>query len=339
MISFLVSVLDGPLIQRASSVTTTTFEPVDVDVQVNVMNTLLPANFSGYELMFDDGTFTPMFRNISRASAKRGGIPLSIDTSGKNTTCVFKLPDPGFDVSCTEESSKKELINSVTENTLWTVLDGESTITMKSAQVFGIHFSFYDDFAFNRHTKINVSVSFKQDPTCAGRMFQRNCTLRPAMVQYPVILRDGVATVDDWRLGQNETLEMTRISDGDAAFVEPEGFFARSRDVSLDPFEIARAMGAPVLQDGSSNSRIDIALSDLRCEEFRYGEVLSKISDPWAGADHSHRSDPDTNSHELLQYDTRSDGETTDDAVVDQKPRLGLDRAERVGSIRQGVLY
>ncbi|KAK7963585.1 hypothetical protein PG988_010559 [Apiospora saccharicola] len=117
------------------------------------------------------------------------------------------------------------------------------------------------------------------------------------------------------------------------------GWHRLGRDVSLDPFEISRAMGAPVLQDGSSNSRIDIALSDLRREEFRYGEVLSKISDPWAGADHSHGSDPDTSSHELLQYDTRSDGETTDNAMVDQKPRLGLDRAERVGSIRQGALY
>lgn len=95
MISFAVSVLDGPLIQRASSVTTTTFQPVDVDVQVNVMNTLLPTNFSGLEYLLDTGTFSAILRNISRAYAKREDIPLSINSCGKNTTCVFELQDQG----------------------------------------------------------------------------------------------------------------------------------------------------------------------------------------------------------------------------------------------------
>ncbi|KAK7936043.1 hypothetical protein PG985_001538 [Apiospora marii] len=478
ILSFAVSVLDGPLIQRASSVTTTTFQSVDVDVEVNVMDRLLPASFSAWELHLGDGTFSPMFRNISRAFTKREEIQFSIDTCGRNTTCVFKLPGPGFDVNCSEEFIRYDFMNFAKETDPIMDSNGIAPDAFYYPQVFGIQFSSDNKWSINEPTRITVTASFKRDSACVGRMLRRSCTLRPAMVQYPVILKGGVATIDDWRSGQNETLDITQVSDGDkvidggptgpfsgsmlggmliflrnlytsnvtllltsisnnslpliaeiyatdqSAFnyfnsdistygncsmtwgdpttdivntarelmfrsmvayseynrsaVAPRqlrvsqtrsantykshyeylgitvacmslqalvisymlyGWHRLGRDVSLNPFEIARAMGATVLQDGSSNSRIDVALSHLRREQFRYGEVLPETSDPWAGVDHSQGSDPETSSHELLQHDTRSESETADDAVVDQKPRLGLDRAERVGSIRRGVLY
>ncbi|KAK7984564.1 hypothetical protein PG989_011966 [Apiospora arundinis] len=58
------------------------------------------------------------------------------------------------------------------------------------------------------------------------------------------------------------------------------GWHRLGRDMSLDAFEIARVMGAPLLQDGSSNSSIDGALSQLRRDRFRYGELVSEQDDP-----------------------------------------------------------
>lgn len=381
-------------------------------------------------------------------------------------------------MNCTERFINYDFTESATESARFTM--GSTTVitpTMDYQQVFGIHLSFYGEWSFVRHTRIHATVIFKEDSACTGRMLQRNCTLRPAVVQYPIILRDGVATVDAWRLGQNETLEVKQLSDEDVPTRQSDGPFSGSmlgginillrniytsnvtwlfspmwkntlphvsdvstegqsainyinsdtstygscnmtwgdptadivntarelmfrsmvaysehnrsavaprplrvrrtrsantykshykylgitvacmalqamvisymlygwhrlgRDVSLDTFEIARAMGAPVLQGGSSSSRIDVALSELRRDRFRYGERRPETKTPWAGADRNRKSDYETGSHELLEYATRSDSQVDDGGVGKKPPRLGLDRAERVGSIRQGVLY
>ncbi|KAK8065135.1 hypothetical protein PG997_011882 [Apiospora hydei] len=90
------------------------------------------------------------------------------------------------------------------------------------------------------------------------------------------------------------------------------GWHRLGRDVSLDAFEIARAMGAPALQDASSNSRIDVALSRLRRDKFRYGELVSETSvDSWTGADQSQGIGQGTSSHDYVFVTVESDLDPT----------------------------
>ncbi|KAK7973046.1 hypothetical protein PG988_007180 [Apiospora saccharicola] len=466
IISLAVSVLDGPLIQRASSIVATTYQPVDLNVKINISSALFPANFSGYAGAFiGPDLLTPVFGNVSRAYANRESISLDIDVCRTNTTCVFNLPAPGFDVQCTEEAINYDFrsIGAASPN--------------NNVTVFNTSLYFGGREEFEDFSRINITALAKGDPACTGRMMQRNCVLRLATVRYPVTVSDGVATLDAWRMGQNETLDiatdpqahsheqlhgygtlyegsvgaggfqtmlggiyfvlgalyastvslrvatMTSVpfiltatgqsasnyltsdistysnctmtwddpttdivntarelmfrsaiaySDYNRSAVVPQelqvrqtkvagayksnyeylaitiacmvlqalviaymlyGWHRLGRDVSLDPFELARAMGAPLLQVGSSNSSIDAALTRLRRERFQYGELM-----PEARASVKQSQTKHSEAISSVQYDTPGEGRM-DSTVVEQKPQLGFDRAERVRGIRPGIMY
>ncbi|KAJ8121013.1 hypothetical protein ONZ43_g2429 [Nemania bipapillata] len=54
------------------------------------------------------------------------------------------------------------------------------------------------------------------------------------------------------------------------------GWQALGRDVSLDTFEISKALGAPVLQEAGSNSTVDEILKVAGKKNLRYGELIGK---------------------------------------------------------------
>ncbi|KAK8113353.1 hypothetical protein PG984_013879 [Apiospora sp. TS-2023a] len=457
--SIAVSILDGPLIQRASTISTTTYQPVEIEARVDVTNGLLPANFSSY-VGSRGGTdlLMPVFRDVSRAYANRDDIRLSLDDCKTNTTCTFRLPAAGFDFGCTEQRLGYDFdrIFDVGSNREMTVFN----TTLKFGGSYG---------------NITITSLLKPDAECAGQFVKRTCDFRLATVEYPVTITDGVATLENWHLGQNETLETTTwqnggydtlwtgsmgsgggqtmlggvfdtleslysssvllytsvmtsvpyllvikgqsasnyltsdfstysnctmtwddpttdlintarelmfrsaiaYSDYNRSAVVPQelkirqtkvgsayhshynffgitiacmalqgllvsymlcGWHRLGREVSLDAFEIARAMRAPLLQDESSNSRIDEALLQLQHTKFRYGELVPENSETWASRDQSQRDGNEAISHELLQYDSLEEGQMGNPGSG-QKPRLGLDRAEHVRTIRLGVPY
>ncbi|KAK7967956.1 uncharacterized protein PG986_002233 [Apiospora aurea] len=204
ILSFAVSILSGPLIQRASSVTGITLQPVDIDVGINVLDGsfpdhALPANFSGWQDQFYKRyLFTPLFRDVSRGYANCENITLSIDACTTNTTCAFKLPAPGFDVDCAER-----LIPYNFNNLAAVSLNNNITVFNTS-----LYFGARTDF--ENYTTIRTTALFKSDPTCDGQMLQRECTLRLATVRYPVTVSDGIVILEKWRGESNETLKITQ---------------------------------------------------------------------------------------------------------------------------------
>ncbi|KAL1855518.1 hypothetical protein Plec18170_004238 [Paecilomyces lecythidis] len=195
LVSLAVSVIDGPLIQKASTVTTRTHQPTDVDMSINVSNASFPANFSAYGVGPD--LLTPLFGKVSRAYSNREDIALPIDGCNANTTCTFTLPAPGFDVSCTENPVSynfSELAAGTRENNITT---------------FKVNIDFGASETFDSFSTINTTALYKPDAACSGHMMQRKCMLRLATVRYPVIVSNGTATLKDLQLDRNDTIEIT----------------------------------------------------------------------------------------------------------------------------------
>ncbi|KAH6896742.1 hypothetical protein B0T10DRAFT_544170 [Thelonectria olida] len=469
VVSLIVSVIDGPLIQKASSVTTKTYQPFDADVSVRVSNEPLPADFSAYGV--GPELLTPLFGNVSRAYSNREDIELLIDGCNENVTCALTLPAPGFDVSCTETHvayNFSQLAAGARKNNYTTFQVG---IDFGASQTF-------EDFS-----TINVTSLYKPNAACIGDMVRRKCSLRLATVRYPIAVSNGTATLKNWQLGQNDTIELTSFpkkyanygydyiytgsyaaggfmsmlggiayvvddlyassvnlrlatmtftpytltATGQAASnyitsdistygncsmtwedpttdfvntvrelmlrsaiaysaynssaVEPQqlsvqqtkvaaayqshykwlgitiacmvvqvlvifflllGWHHLGRDVSLDAFDIARALGAPTLQVGSSNSGISEGLAPLRHVKFRYGEILpgdvdsSVVSDGSQG--HVRQSSQDASPDELARF-VEPKGIQEPKVQTEPRLRLGLDQERRIRDIRPGVLY
>ncbi|TFB02768.1 hypothetical protein CCMA1212_005501 [Trichoderma ghanense] len=117
------------------------------------------------------------------------------------------------------------------------------------------------------------------------------------------------------------------------------GWQKLGRQVSLDPFEIAKAMGAPLLNHGSSNSSANQILDLLGDRRVKYGELVDgepKISGesmyPRNGYTEVNSSDPDAAGPGYMS------AQGTDLSMASRKT-LAIDVVERVLEVRPGVRY
>ncbi|EOO04013.1 hypothetical protein UCRPA7_612 [Phaeoacremonium minimum UCRPA7] len=132
-----------------------------------------------------------------------------------------------------------------------------------------------------------------------------------------------------------------------AIFLLLFGWHKLGREVSLDHFEVARTLGAPLLQQGSSNNTIGDCLNDLKDVRLRYGEIAVEGTGP----DVAHQA-PEQMGHGYEEKTTRSTTYPTAQADVEMADplqpnssrrfahkRLGLREEGQVGSIRAGTFY
>ncbi|KAK0766505.1 hypothetical protein N5P37_000230 [Trichoderma harzianum] len=116
------------------------------------------------------------------------------------------------------------------------------------------------------------------------------------------------------------------------------GWHKLGREVSLDPFEIAKAMGAPLLNHGSSNSSADQILDLLGSRKVKYGELVDgepKVSGetvvPKNGYTRVDSSDPDIAIGPLQAQNT--------ELSLNTRKTLGLAVVDQVQPVRLGVHY
>ncbi|KAM0426520.1 hypothetical protein ACHAPT_008212 [Fusarium lateritium] len=111
------------------------------------------------------------------------------------------------------------------------------------------------------------------------------------------------------------------------------------REVSLDAFEVARALGAPLLQGGSSNSDIHKGLSPLRRHRLRYGEIVSVIdrvqTSNHEAAQQSYGKFASNEGVQLIGSETGYELQSQSG----ERPKLGLGLEEQIGDLRPDVLY
>ncbi|KAI1087196.1 hypothetical protein F5B19DRAFT_497602 [Rostrohypoxylon terebratum] len=202
VVSLVVSILDGPLIQKASVITPKTYVYPDQRVTAYISNASLPGNFSGYGGMSLTTTLlTPLFSNVSRAYSNRDDIILPLDGCGTNSTCDFTLSAPGFDVNCTESSVPYNFTHL-----------GSADPNNNNITTFNVSFAFGGlTSEVGRYNSINTTSWYKTDGACIGSITKRECVLSLATVRYSVSISNGITTLQNWQLGQNDTIEITKF--------------------------------------------------------------------------------------------------------------------------------
>ncbi|EPE05829.1 hypothetical protein F503_08360 [Ophiostoma piceae UAMH 11346] len=205
VIALIVTIIDGPIIQKASNVVVKTRDPTLGLVAATVLDGYLPANFSAYGTSATPDLLTPMFSNVSLAYQNRDPIRMPISAcSGGNTTCSLSFPGLGFDVYCNESTKAYDFaeLGSATRN--------NNVTTFSVATEYGASES-TEDFL-----SIRLTSSYKPDGACAGNLVKRSCSLRLSTVNYPMSVTNGTAVIEPWDVNRNDTIAWSDISEDDA---------------------------------------------------------------------------------------------------------------------------
>ena len=203
LVALAVSIVDGPILQRASSTMAKTIGPVDVTVQLSVANSLLPSTYSGFTVIgsvAEDTMLLPGFQGVSKAYARQVPISLPYQGCDPTATCALVVPGPGLDFSCTDSITPYNFRNLAQA--------GNSNITPMEINV-----THYASQTVELMSTINVTTVYKPDPACIGDLIRRQCILRLAMVGYPITLTNNTAVLSQWRPWQNESTSIPSFSD------------------------------------------------------------------------------------------------------------------------------
>lgn len=116
------------------------------------------------------------------------------------------------------------------------------------------------------------------------------------------------------------------------------GWEKLGREVSRDPFEIAKAMGAPLLNHGSSNTSAPQILDTLGSKRVRYGELVDvgmgisqESAVPKRGYNLVESQDPDFAMEYISSQHTP--------ASLNRRKTLGIAVTEHVQPVQPGVHY
>lgn len=174
--------VNGPLLQRASTVTSQT-----VQAQVPLLVSIAPELPNGYT-----GTITgrghavallsPAFTSVMRDYTNRQDIKMN--NTGCNGVCYATLKGAGFAVNCSESTVPYTLEGGTTDNQInWVAVNGTN--------VFTSNFTYW----YTAPNDITLAVSFKRAKTCTGDINIKKCTLRAATVEYPVMFQNDTVTL------------------------------------------------------------------------------------------------------------------------------------------------
>ncbi|KAI2615514.1 hypothetical protein GGR54DRAFT_632171 [Hypoxylon sp. NC1633] len=211
LIAIVVSVADGPILQRASTTGLLTLSQTSTNVTVFVSPELLPANFSSWSGVADElSLLTPVFSNVSKAYASHDDITLPYSGCDGTGFCNLTMTGPGFDTFCNESSVPYDYLH------LSAAIPEHNNIT-----AFQIDFQFGAHRTAAEYGTVNFTVLYKPDPACIGQFVRRWCSMRLATVKYPITISNGTAVLEPWERLQNETIELTRLDTTSRGDIDP----------------------------------------------------------------------------------------------------------------------
>jgi hypothetical protein len=182
-----ISPINGPLLQRASRVAI-----VYVQSGLTLSIALAPRVPTGYTGIIEGRGYTPSFfmqdfTPVVNSFYDRLAIQI------KNTSCIgtcsMTVVGAGFAVNCSSYETNFNLTIYAPPNTTY---NSNQSLVTEGVDLFQstINWSPYDPG--NLHT----AVQFKPDATCnISRLIVRNCTLRPATVQYNAVIDGNQSTI------------------------------------------------------------------------------------------------------------------------------------------------
>lgn len=210
IITTLVAV-DGPLLQRSSSVITiSTLRNTTITAQLSTKD--IPYGYSGVIPVrsFNPTSLTHEFGQIVNAYQSRNDIQLN--ATGCQGVCHTRVVAPGFDERCIEGTTPYNLTFQLTPG---------GGFTPSEENVGSIIFSRETEAEFN------ASVKYKDDSACIGVLHTVDCSFRLATVSYPITIANNTATLHP--AGANDSLSISPVrSEGGsiaAQFSTAGGFY------------------------------------------------------------------------------------------------------------------
>ncbi|KAL9630974.1 MAG: hypothetical protein Q9164_006141 [Protoblastenia rupestris] len=185
--SILVAIgpINGPLLQRASLVA---FGKITQPVQMEIcVAQSLPDGYTGYlnGRARMPALLTPEFTKV--VSAANTNEAIKVSSTGCSGECATSVRGAGFAITC--ETSTASFSLTPSDNT-----DGNYTSQEAIAvgtQAFGSRVR----WSSTSPETIRTELQYKSTPPCDSDLQLRNCTMRAATVQYPVIVNGNTSTI------------------------------------------------------------------------------------------------------------------------------------------------
>jgi hypothetical protein len=173
--------VNGPLLQRSTVVKEqTVIAPRNLTVPVALE---FPGGYTGdiAGRLYRPGSLSAGFIEVMRRHSNSQSI--NITNSGCQGTCKGKLQSAGYEIRCTNESMPFTI-------DLQAEWDKNSTTYQMTP--------FKSNFTFSQTEEyiLNFTATFKGESACASNWTISQCTLRPATIEYPILLSNDTITLD-----------------------------------------------------------------------------------------------------------------------------------------------
>ncbi|KAN0095144.1 hypothetical protein V8E51_015855 [Hyaloscypha variabilis] len=185
-----IVVIDGPLLQKATSSTTQSLAS-QANITVQISPNSLPVGYTAV-MTGHSGTVFPKFdfiQDVMTGFNSRTAIQLNY--TGCNGVCNTTLQAAGFDVHCSH-STQPYNVSEYDAGTSYGM--GSTNITFNGDGYDGL---------------IRVKTAYKSTPGCIGNLVVSDCQYNIAQVNYPVLLSNG--TVDLLPAGANDTIKVWQL--------------------------------------------------------------------------------------------------------------------------------
>ncbi|KAL9622883.1 MAG: hypothetical protein Q9160_002809 [Pyrenula sp. 1 TL-2023] len=172
--------VNGPLLQRASKVAVT-----GSNLAANIKVPITPEipfgwtgyiSGRGYQVSFLNGNFTPVAQKFQNKQ------PIDMRDTGCRGICTANVVGSGFAANCSQDTIAYDLVPQILSN---------GTIDVTTEAVQGVS-GFLTMFEWSNGAPGNITlkVQYKNKEACTGDLIVKQCSLRAATVEYPVII-DG----------------------------------------------------------------------------------------------------------------------------------------------------
>jgi len=187
-----IVVIDGPLLQKATSSTTRPLAS-QANITVQISPNPLPLGYTAL-MTGHSGTIFPKLdfvQQVMQGFNNRTAIPLNY--TGCNGVCNTTLQAAGFDVHCSHSTQPYNISET----------DAGTTYEMGSTNI--THNNNLDDGL------IRVETAFKSTPGCIGNLVIAHCQYNIAQVNYPVQVSNGTVELLPRPTDANDTIKVWQL--------------------------------------------------------------------------------------------------------------------------------
>lgn len=224
-LSTLIVLIDGPLLQRASTISQSTRRfPVNLTVPMSPTPFIVGATGYLVDRERNPSLYTELFSTVLQQY--NGRQPITLPEFGCKGKCELMVEAPGFDIDCSSWNSPYRLM-STSELVQWIGNDSyhgpaqvqsmfamNVTFSLEANRLWaelrsyrtGVHVPQNDDWSEFPWNTIMLSSMIKSNPGGNGSLTWRTCILREALQEYPISVENSTVTLQSFSTSHNYTV-------------------------------------------------------------------------------------------------------------------------------------